>query len=63
MRGDATTVEQYLVELPDDRRDAIEAVRDVVIESLPVGYVESMNWGMIAYSVPLEIIERPEPHT
>jgi hypothetical protein len=26
----------------------------VIIENLPVGYVEEMNWGMISYSVPLE---------
>ena len=54
MRSDATTVEEYLTELPDDRRVAIETVRDVIIENLPVGYVEEMNWGMISYSVPLE---------
>ena len=54
MRSDATTVEQYLVELPDDRRDAIETVRDLVVANLPEGFIESMNWGMITYSVPLE---------
>ncbi|MDH3682978.1 MAG: DUF1801 domain-containing protein [Acidimicrobiia bacterium] len=50
----ATTVEDYLAELPDDRRDAIAEVRDVVLDNLPDGYVESMNWGMISYEVPLE---------
>ena len=50
----AETVEQYLAELPDDRRDAIAEVRDVVLDNLPDGYVEAMNWGMIAYEVPLE---------
>ena len=54
MRSEATTVEAYLAELPDDRREAIEAVRSVILENLPDGYVESMNWGMIAYEVPLE---------
>ena len=54
MRSEATTVDEYLAELPDDRRVAIETVRDVIIENLPVGYVEEMNWGMISYSVPLE---------
>lgn len=50
----ATTVEQYLDELPDDRRDAIAEVRDVILANLPDGYVEAMNWGMISYEVPLE---------
>ncbi len=50
----AETVEEYLAELPDDRRDAIAEVREVILEHLPEGYVEAMNWGMIAYEVPLE---------
>ncbi|MEZ5175656.1 MAG: DUF1801 domain-containing protein [Acidimicrobiia bacterium] len=55
MQSEATTVEQYLAELSDDRRDAIEAVRSVILAKLPNGYVESMNWGMISYEVPLEV--------
>jgi hypothetical protein len=50
----ATTVEEYLGELPDDRRDAIAEVRSVILGNLPDGYVETMNWGMIAYEIPLE---------
>ncbi len=55
MRSDATTVEQYLDELPHERRQAIETVRQTILESLPEGYQESMNWGMIAYEVPFSI--------
>ena len=54
MRSDAATVEDYLAELPDDRRGAIAAVRDEILGRLPEGYEEAMNWGMIAYEVPLE---------
>ena len=54
MRSDATTVEEYLSSLPDDRRMAIEAVRDVILANLPIGLEEEMNWGMICYQVPLE---------
>jgi len=54
VRSEATTAEQYLAELPDDRREAIEAVRAVILENLPDGYEEAMNWGMITYQVPLE---------
>ncbi|NNK92676.1 MAG: DUF1801 domain-containing protein [Acidimicrobiia bacterium] len=53
MRSSAETVEDYLAELDDDRRDAIEEVRDVIVANLPEGFVETMNWGMIAYEVPL----------
>ena len=54
MRSEASTVEEYLSDLPDDRREAIEVVRDVVLANLPEGYEEAMNWGMITYQVPLE---------
>jgi uncharacterized protein YdhG (YjbR/CyaY superfamily) len=53
MRSESRTVDEYLAELPEDRRDAISAVREVILENLPEGYEESMNWGMIAYEVPL----------
>lgn len=54
MRSKATTVDQYLSDLPDDRREAIETVRAVILENLPDGYEEVMNWGMITYQIPLE---------
>lgn len=54
MQSQATTVEQYLAELPEDRRIAIEEVRSVILANLPEGYQESMNWGMISYEIPLE---------
>jgi uncharacterized protein YdhG (YjbR/CyaY superfamily) len=53
MQSDATTVAEYLVELPADRRTALEAVRQTILANLPAGYEEAMNWGMITYQVPL----------
>jgi len=55
MRTDAKTVDEYLRSLPDDRRHAIEQVRQVILTNLPNGYAEAMNWGMISYEVPLEV--------
>ena len=55
MRSDASTVEEYLAELPPDRREVIEAVRKVILANLPPGYEEAMHWGMITYQVPLEV--------
>ena len=54
MRSSASTVEEYLAELPEERREAIEVVRQVILKNLPEGYEEVMNWGMITYQVPLE---------
>lgn len=50
----ASTVEEYLAELPDERAEVIEQVRKLVLANLPDGVVETMNWGMIAYEIPLE---------
>jgi hypothetical protein len=50
----ATSVEEYLASLPPERRAVIGVVRDVVVSNLPSGYRESMDYGMIAYAVPLE---------
>jgi uncharacterized protein YdhG (YjbR/CyaY superfamily) len=55
MQSDAATVKEYLSELPDSRKDAIRTIRQIVLEHLPEGYEEVMNWGMITYQVPLEI--------
>jgi hypothetical protein len=53
-RSSATTVEDYLAELPAERREVVSAVRDVVRRNLPKGFQETMNWGMISYELPLE---------
>jgi hypothetical protein len=50
----ASTVEGYLAELPPDRAAVVEQVRELVLANLPPGVVETMNWGMIAYEIPLE---------
>ncbi|HEX7176338.1 MAG TPA: DUF1801 domain-containing protein [Pyrinomonadaceae bacterium] len=53
-KSDAATVEEYLEGLPEERREVVSRVREVILSNLPRGYRESMNWGMIAYEVPLE---------
>lgn len=53
-RSNATTVQEYLDELPEERRAVISAVRDVILENLPAGYQECLSFGMIGYVVPLE---------
>jgi hypothetical protein len=53
MQSKAGTVEQYLEGLPDDRREAIQAVREVILKNLDKsGYEEGMQYGMIGYYVP-----------
>lgn len=54
VQSKATTVEQYLEELPPEKRDVVTEVRKTILDNLPEGYSESMNWGMISYEIPLE---------
>ncbi len=52
MISKAGTVVEYLSELPEDRRTAIQAVREVVLKNLDKGFSEIMQYGMIGYCVP-----------
>jgi hypothetical protein len=47
-RSSAATVEEYLQELPEERRAVVAAVREVILRNLPAGYREAMNWGAIS---------------
>jgi uncharacterized protein YdhG (YjbR/CyaY superfamily) len=49
----ATTAEEYLAALPEERREAISRVRAVVKKHLPKGYAEFVSWGMLNYGIPL----------
>jgi hypothetical protein len=53
-KTNASTVGQYLKGLPADRRSTISAVRKVVLDNLPLGYKEMIEWGAITYAIPLE---------
>ena len=55
MQSKAKTVAEYIASLPEDRRGAIKAVRDVVKKHLPAGYKEGMEYGYISWSVPLSV--------
>lgn len=52
MQSKATTVDQYLAELPEDRQKALEMLRKVIKKNMPKGFQECMNYGMIGYVVP-----------
>ena len=54
MYSAATTVDEYLDELSEDRRASMETVRKVILDNIPEGYEETMQFGMIGYVIPLE---------
>ena len=49
----AATVEEYLEELPEERRAVVSRVLEVVRRNLPAWYEEAMSYGMIGWGVPL----------
>lgn len=53
-KSNAKTVEEYLEALPEYRREPIKEIRNLILDNLPDGYEETMNWGMISYEIPLE---------
>lgn len=55
MPSKATTPEEYVNELTGERKEAFSALRNVILENLPDGFVEEMNYGMIGYVVPHSI--------
>lgn len=55
MPSRAVTVDDYLAELADDRRELVAAVRALVNAHLPMGYEEGMQYGMIGWFVPHSI--------
>ena len=52
MQSKAATPDQYIKELPADRKEAISALRDIILKNLPKGFTEEMNYGYIGYVVP-----------
>lgn len=55
MQSKALTVEEYLNELPEERRESIIKLRNVIKNNIPEGFEESMQYGMITYVVPHSI--------
>lgn len=46
------TVEEYILRLPKDRREAIIKLRETILKNIPKGYEETISYGMIGYVVP-----------
>ncbi len=55
MQSKATTVDQYLSEVPADRQAAMNKLRKVILKNLPKGFKETMGYGMMGYCVPHSI--------
>ena len=55
MQSKASTIEQYLEELPEERKISMDKLRKAIKKNLPKGFKEVMSYGMIGYVVPHSI--------
>lgn len=55
MQSKALTIEEYLTELPAERKAVVEKLRNAIKENLPTGFQEVMSYGMLGYVVPHSI--------
>ncbi len=55
MQYKANSPDQYIEQLPDDRKQAIIAIRKVINDNLPKGFLETLGYGMIGYVIPHSI--------
>lgn len=55
MQSKATTVQEYLEELPEDRKVGFNKLHDTILQNIPKGFEECMSYGMIGYVVPHSI--------
>jgi len=55
MKYEADTPEAYIEQLTEERKEAFRKLREVILDNLPEGFEETMNYGMIGYVVPHEV--------
>ncbi|MBL4772638.1 MAG: DUF1801 domain-containing protein [Alcanivoracaceae bacterium] len=55
MRLKDKKVTEFLEQLPEERQNAFQQLRTIIVENLPEGFVENINNGMINYVIPLSI--------
>ena len=55
MQIEGSSPEQYISEAPAEKREALQNLRKSILENLPKGFEEIMNYKMIGYVVPHSI--------
>ena len=52
MKIEASSPDDYISKLPEDRAKAVSRIRDIFANHLPEGFEQTMGYGMIAFVVP-----------
>ena len=52
MQYEATSVDNYIEQIPEERKAAVNKLRKIILDNLPKGFEEGINYKMIGYYVP-----------
>ncbi|MEE9430914.1 MAG: DUF1801 domain-containing protein [Melioribacteraceae bacterium] len=55
MKIEAKIVEEYLENIPEERKQSFNKLRETIVENLPKGFSEVLSYGMIGYVVPHDL--------
>jgi len=55
MTSQATSPEDYIAQLPEDRTDTITKLNNLILKHMPKGLEAGMAYGMLAYYVPKSV--------
>jgi len=55
MATKAASVEEYVANIPADRKEAFNKLRETILSNMPKGFKECFSYGMLGYVVPLSI--------
>lgn len=52
MQYKAATPEEYIEQIPEERKESFKRLRKVIQDNIPSGFEESTGYGMMGFSVP-----------
>jgi len=52
MRYEASTVQEYFEQIPEERKDSFNKLWETIRKSIPKGFVEELNYGLPGFVVP-----------
>lgn len=55
MQINADSVDAYIDALPDERKEVLSKLRSIILENIPDGFVEALQYKMPAYVVPHDL--------
>lgn len=55
MKIEAKNINEYLDKIPEERKESFNNLRKTIVDNLPKGYSECLNYGMIGYVVPHDL--------